>query len=255
MRFLWQFASFSGIMLFLSCVAPTIAFLSVNVEHFTNRQIRNAVMAVMAFGLIAWFVVALISEPINSLLPFYWFGLQVSDILSCLLCGIFLTVFGERTIFENIHKLYLRIIAVSAIFTVVILISIVLSHAAVVAILLIYLLFSLYDLKKKYKTVRYPLVSDTHTHTHMKAAGTSGATSPGLRAVPTCGCCFWKPFTLLRLQRRFTASTPLKRKVFCGGRASEYMRLFTRRRHGLSAVPARCSRGIPFSISFCRSIP
>lgn len=177
MRFLWQFASFSGIMLFLSCVAPTIAFLSVNVEHFTNRQIRNAVMAVMAFGLIAWFVVALISEPINSLLPFYWFGLQVSDILSCLLCGIFLTVFGERTIFENIHKLYLRIIAVSAIFTVVILISIVLSHAAVVAILLIYLLFSLYDLKKKYKTVRYPLVSDTHTHTH-EAAGTSGATSP-----------------------------------------------------------------------------
>lgn len=165
MRFLWQFASFSGIMLFLSCVAPTIAFLSVNVEHFTNRQIRNAVMAVMAFGLIAWFVVALISEPINSLLPFYWFGLQVSDILSCLLCGIFLTVFGERTIFENIHKIYLRIIAVSAIFTVVILISIVLSHAAVVAILLIYLLFSLYDLKKKYKTVRYPLVSDTHTHT------------------------------------------------------------------------------------------
>ena len=83
MRFLWQFASFSGIMLFLSCVAPTIAFLSVNVEHFTNRQIRNAVMAVMAFGLIAWFVIALISEPINSLLPFYWFGLQVSDILSC----------------------------------------------------------------------------------------------------------------------------------------------------------------------------
>lgn len=103
-----------------ACLAPQLVFIGVNITDFTDRQIRNSILFLLAVGLLiggAAAVGGVLLRSVEFHLPF--FG-SLPQMLGCAAASALLLVFGERSLTEGFpdvkKRLAVRAALVAAMF-------------------------------------------------------------------------------------------------------------------------------------------
>ena len=144
-----------------ACLAPQLVFIGVNITDFTDRQIRNSILFLLAVGLLiggAAAVGGVLLRSVEFHLPF--FG-SLPQMLGCAAASALLLVFGERSLTEGFPDVKKRLAVRAALVAAMFGATLLASCALPAALLLIACGFGWHDIRKNRRKNRSPILLDS----------------------------------------------------------------------------------------------